>query len=171
MSVSLTVMTFNLHEDQAEDSPNSWEKRKDLCISVITNYSPMILCTQQGLLLLSLHVCLCVVLFLVVFSVDRMFWYLSFLLGTWVFVLLSSSWVMCVYIYIYGLYCGGFFDLGFLCLLHLVDLIVFQLEFEWLPIGISYCSFLPFILCMDLGVKTQLDYLQQCLPGNFSLMV
>ncbi|KAJ6923665.1 hypothetical protein NC652_017098 [Populus alba x Populus x berolinensis] len=48
MSVSLTVMTFNLHEDQAEDSPNSWEKRKDLCISVITNYSPMILCTQQG---------------------------------------------------------------------------------------------------------------------------
>jgi ABC-type microcin C transport system permease subunit YejE len=78
---------------------------------------------------------------------------------------------MCVYIYIYGLYCGGFFDLGFLCLLHLVDLIVFQLEFEWLPIGISYCSFLPFILCMDLGVKTQLDYLQQCLPGNFSLMV
>jgi hypothetical protein len=114
---------------------------------------------------------LCVVLFLVVFSVDRMFWYLSFLLGTWVFVLLSSSWVMCVYIYIYGLYCGGFFDLGFLCLLHLVDLIVFQLEFEWLPIGISYCSFLPFILCMDLGVKTQLDYLQQCLPGNFSLMV
>ncbi|KAJ6406943.1 hypothetical protein OIU84_010453 [Salix udensis] len=48
MSVSLTVMTFNLHEDQAEDSPNSWEKRKDLCISVITSYSPMILCTQQG---------------------------------------------------------------------------------------------------------------------------
>jgi hypothetical protein len=77
----------------------------------------------------------------------------------------------CVYIYIYGLYCGGFFDLGFLCLLHLVDLIVFQLKFEWFPIGISYCSFLPFILCTDLGVKTQLDYLQQCLPGNFSLMV
>lgn len=48
MSVSLTVMTFNLHEDQPEDSPNSWEKRRDLCISVITSYSPMILCTQQG---------------------------------------------------------------------------------------------------------------------------
>ncbi|KAJ6673395.1 DNASE I-LIKE SUPERFAMILY PROTEIN [Salix viminalis] len=48
MSVSLTVMTFNLHDDQAEDSPNSWEKRKDLCISVITSYSPTILCTQQG---------------------------------------------------------------------------------------------------------------------------
>ena len=100
MSVSLTVMTFNLHEDQAEDSPNSWEKRKDLCISVITNYSPMILCTQQGLLLLFLHICLGVILFLVVFSVDRMFWYLSFLLGTWVFVLLSSSWVVYIYIYI-----------------------------------------------------------------------
>lgn len=57
MSVSLTVMTFNLHEDQAEDSPNSWEKRKDLCISVITSYFPMILCTQQGLLLLFLYVC------------------------------------------------------------------------------------------------------------------
>ncbi|KAJ4832613.1 hypothetical protein Tsubulata_027167 [Turnera subulata] len=48
MSVSLTVMTFNLLEDQLEDSPNSWEKRKDLCISVITSYSPLILCTQQG---------------------------------------------------------------------------------------------------------------------------
>ncbi|KAA8522865.1 hypothetical protein F0562_009288 [Nyssa sinensis] len=48
MSVSLTVMTFNLLEDQLEDSPNSWEKRRDLCISVITSYSPMILCTQQG---------------------------------------------------------------------------------------------------------------------------
>lgn len=49
MSVSLTVMTFNLHEDQPDDSPNSWEKRRDLCVSVITSYSPMILCTQQGL--------------------------------------------------------------------------------------------------------------------------
>jgi len=38
-------------------------------------------------------------------------------------------------------------------------------------IGISYCLFLPFILCMDSGVKTQLDYLQQCLPGNFFPMV
>ncbi|KAI8012205.1 Serine/threonine-protein phosphatase PP1 isozyme 2 [Camellia lanceoleosa] len=33
---------------QEEDSPNSWEKMRDLCISVITSYSPMILCTQQG---------------------------------------------------------------------------------------------------------------------------
>lgn len=49
MSVSLTVMTFNLLEDQAEDSPNSWDKRKDLCVTVITSYSPIILCTQQGL--------------------------------------------------------------------------------------------------------------------------
>ncbi|XP_039004973.1 uncharacterized protein LOC120132230 [Hibiscus syriacus] len=48
MSVSLTVMTFNLHDDQPEDSPNSWEKRRDLRISVITSYSPIILCTQQG---------------------------------------------------------------------------------------------------------------------------
>jgi len=48
MSVSLTLMTFNLLEDQPEDSPNSWDKRKDLCVSVITSYSPMILCTQQG---------------------------------------------------------------------------------------------------------------------------
>ena len=48
MSVSLTVMTFNLHDDEPPDSPNSWEKRRDLCISVITNYSPIILCTQQG---------------------------------------------------------------------------------------------------------------------------
>ncbi|KAL8151628.1 hypothetical protein V2J09_021436 [Rumex salicifolius] len=48
MSVSVTVMTFNLHDDQTVDSANSWEKRKDLCISVITSYSPLILCTQQG---------------------------------------------------------------------------------------------------------------------------
>ncbi|GER43336.1 DNAse I-like superfamily protein [Striga asiatica] len=48
MSVSLTVMTFNLLEDQPDDSPNSWEKRKNLCVTVITSYSPMILCTQQG---------------------------------------------------------------------------------------------------------------------------
>lgn len=52
MSV-LTVMTFNLHEDPNEDSSNSWEKRRDLCISVVTSYSPMILCTQQGM-----HICI-----------------------------------------------------------------------------------------------------------------
>ncbi|KAD3068001.1 hypothetical protein E3N88_35881 [Mikania micrantha] len=50
MSVSLTVMTFNLFEDQPEDGPNCWEKRKDLCVSVITSYSPNILCTQQGVM-------------------------------------------------------------------------------------------------------------------------
>lgn len=54
MSVSLTVMTFNLLEDQVEGSPNSWDKRKDLCVTVITSYSPMILCTQQGSCLISL---------------------------------------------------------------------------------------------------------------------
>ncbi|XP_023515384.1 uncharacterized protein LOC111779555 isoform X1 [Cucurbita pepo subsp. pepo] len=48
MSVTLTVMTFNLHDDQPPESSNSWEKRRDLCISVLTSYSPAILCTQQG---------------------------------------------------------------------------------------------------------------------------
>ncbi|GAB2289103.1 hypothetical protein Dimus_023405 [Dionaea muscipula] len=48
MSVFITVMTFNLFDDQPKDGPNSWDKRKDLCISVITSYSPIILCTQQG---------------------------------------------------------------------------------------------------------------------------
>lgn len=48
MTVSLSVMTFNLHDDQPEESPNSWHKRKDLCLSVITSYSPIVLCTQQG---------------------------------------------------------------------------------------------------------------------------
>lgn len=49
MSVSITVMSLNLHEgDQARDSPNGWDRRKEICISVITNYSPTILCTQQG---------------------------------------------------------------------------------------------------------------------------
>ncbi|XLS65975.1 hypothetical protein HN51_025949 [Arachis hypogaea] len=47
MSISLTVITFKLHDDHVEDSPNLWEKRRDLCISVITSYSPIILCTQQ----------------------------------------------------------------------------------------------------------------------------
>jgi len=49
MSVSLTVMTLNLHDDEPQDSPNSWDKRRDICISVITSYSPIILCTQQGM--------------------------------------------------------------------------------------------------------------------------
>lgn len=49
MSLSITVMSLNLHEgDQGGDSPNCWEKRRDICVSVITSYSPTILCTQQG---------------------------------------------------------------------------------------------------------------------------
>uniref|UniRef100_A0A452Y9A0 Endonuclease/exonuclease/phosphatase domain-containing protein n=1 Tax=Aegilops tauschii subsp. strangulata TaxID=200361 RepID=A0A452Y9A0_AEGTS len=49
-SLSITVMTLNLHEgNQPSESPNSWEKRRDICVSVITSYSPTILCTQQGL--------------------------------------------------------------------------------------------------------------------------
>ena len=49
MSLSITMMTLNLHEgDQGSNSPNCWEKRRDICISVITSYSPTILCTQQG---------------------------------------------------------------------------------------------------------------------------
>ncbi|CAA7408088.1 unnamed protein product [Spirodela intermedia] len=49
MSLSMTVMTLNLHDgEQGGDSPNCWEKRRDICVSVITSYSPTILCTQQG---------------------------------------------------------------------------------------------------------------------------
>lgn len=46
MSVSLTVMTFNLLEYQSEDGSNLWDQTKDLCVTVITkiSYSPMILC-------------------------------------------------------------------------------------------------------------------------------
>jgi mRNA deadenylase 3'-5' endonuclease subunit Ccr4 len=48
-SLSITVMTLNLHEgEQPSESPNSWAKRRDICVSVITSYSPTILCTQQG---------------------------------------------------------------------------------------------------------------------------
>jgi len=48
-SLSITVMTLNLHEgEQPSRSPNSWEERRDICVSVITSYSPTILCTQQG---------------------------------------------------------------------------------------------------------------------------
>ncbi|XP_039839023.1 uncharacterized protein LOC120699199 isoform X2 [Panicum virgatum] len=47
-SLSITVMTLNLHEgEQPSESSNSWEKRRDICVSVITSYSPTILCTQQ----------------------------------------------------------------------------------------------------------------------------
>ncbi|GLJ15866.1 hypothetical protein SUGI_0261880 [Cryptomeria japonica] len=48
-------MSFNLHGESAEaaaedeDSSHSWEKRRDICIALITKYSPMILCTQQAL--------------------------------------------------------------------------------------------------------------------------
>ncbi|XP_020581184.1 uncharacterized protein LOC110025201 [Phalaenopsis equestris] len=50
MSVSITVMTLNLSDgDLPADSPNAWEKRREICVSVIANYSPTILCTQQGL--------------------------------------------------------------------------------------------------------------------------
>lgn len=49
MSVSLTVMTLNLHGDKSADGPNSWERRKDICIAIITKYFPTILCTQEGL--------------------------------------------------------------------------------------------------------------------------
>ncbi|KAL5230031.1 hypothetical protein ABZP36_028807 [Zizania latifolia] len=47
--LSITVMTLNLHEgEQRSESPNSWERRRDICVSVITSYSPIIFCTQQG---------------------------------------------------------------------------------------------------------------------------
>ncbi|XP_078443766.1 DNAse I-like superfamily protein [Wolffia australiana] len=49
MTMSITVMTLNLHDpDQEKDGPNCWEKRRDICVSVIASYSPAILCTQQG---------------------------------------------------------------------------------------------------------------------------
>ncbi|CAI9298286.1 unnamed protein product [Lactuca saligna] len=46
-SCAIVVLStlINRHPD---DSSNCWEKRKDLCVSVITSYSPIILCTQQG---------------------------------------------------------------------------------------------------------------------------
>lgn len=49
MSVSLTVMTFNLHRDCAEEGPHTWEARRDMCINIISKYAPTILCTQEGL--------------------------------------------------------------------------------------------------------------------------
>lgn len=87
MSVSLTVMTFNLHDDQPEGTPNSWEKRRDLCISVITSYSPMILCTQQGLFYVSLFIYRVVVIFLIEWST----WCVSICVLEMDFVLLGLS--------------------------------------------------------------------------------
>lgn len=103
MSVSLTVMTFNLLEDQLEDSPNSWSKRRDLCVSVITSYSPMILCTQQGYCFF-VSVCgSCCLLIWVVFEfrVGRGFWFFEDLI-----VFLFSFWcVACIECWICNLIC------------------------------------------------------------------
>lgn len=102
MSVSLTVMTFNLHEDQPSDSPNVWEKRRDLCISVITSYSPMILCTQQG-----------IVEIYTLFD-QRNDFFLSLirrgieLVSFWRWVLSSFYFFILFYFF-----CGRFFDNGF----------------------------------------------------------
>ncbi|KAH7280449.1 hypothetical protein KP509_37G068100 [Ceratopteris richardii] len=48
MSVSLTVMTFNLHRDCGEEGPHSWETRRDMCLNIVAKYAPTILCTQEG---------------------------------------------------------------------------------------------------------------------------
>ena len=63
MSVSLTVMTFNLHRDCREEEGDggepaaaargggghTWESRRDLCITIVSKYAPTILCTQEGI--------------------------------------------------------------------------------------------------------------------------
>lgn len=48
MSLSLPVMTFNLHRDKPTDGPNSWEHRRDLCATLINKFAPLIVCTQEG---------------------------------------------------------------------------------------------------------------------------
>lgn len=49
MSIPLTVMNFNLRRDNAGEGVRSWENRKGICIDIITQYTPTILCTQEGL--------------------------------------------------------------------------------------------------------------------------
>ena len=67
MSVSLTVMTFNLHRDCREEEEgdgdeaaaagggggggggHTWESRRDLCVTIVSKYAPTILCTQEGI--------------------------------------------------------------------------------------------------------------------------
>lgn len=120
MSVTLTVMSFNLHDDQPPESSNSWEKRRDLCISVITSYSPAILCTQQGISLFFLLFCYstCLILSMLAdldlgcdfvaiihlgFCLFEFFWWvfgsvgfrLSFWAWGWVILLESFNWVVC----------------------------------------------------------------------------
>ncbi|KAL2610974.1 hypothetical protein R1flu_022666, partial [Riccia fluitans] len=47
--MSLTIMTFNLHRERTTDGPNSWEHRKDICANIIKKFSPLLVCTQEGL--------------------------------------------------------------------------------------------------------------------------
>lgn len=49
MSISLAVMSFNLHRDSPADGSNLWEHRKSLCADVVTERAPVIVCTQEGL--------------------------------------------------------------------------------------------------------------------------
>ncbi|CAM6129218.1 unnamed protein product [Calypogeia fissa] len=49
VNLSLPVMSFNLHRDRAEDGPNSWEHRRELCVNLINKFSPLVVCTQEGL--------------------------------------------------------------------------------------------------------------------------
>ena len=132
MSVSLTVMTFNLHEDQAEDSPNSWVKRRDLCVSVISSYCPMILCTQQGLILFFFFV---------------------------VFIEMFDLGLLCLFI----------LEIGF-CYFAFIFLSFFSGFWSGSLNSFPWC-FMLFISCWHVvdysGVKSQLDYLQQWLPGTF----
>lgn len=53
MSISVTVLSLNLGDEDEDDDDDStgpycWAKRRDLCLSVVASYSPVILCTQQG---------------------------------------------------------------------------------------------------------------------------
>ena len=51
MSISLTVMTFNLHRDSPTVGPSSrpWESRKSMCAELVSKHKPVILCTQEGI--------------------------------------------------------------------------------------------------------------------------
>jgi endonuclease/exonuclease/phosphatase family metal-dependent hydrolase len=51
-SLSLKVMTFNLHRDVAgatDEARNAWENRKQMCADLVIKYAPTIVCTQEGM--------------------------------------------------------------------------------------------------------------------------
>lgn len=48
-SLRVTVMSFNIRFDSAEDGANSWQFRKEACAEQIRRHAPLVVCLQEAL--------------------------------------------------------------------------------------------------------------------------